>query len=194
MTTKERKSARSLSLSLSGVALAAALALPFSPACVAPQGGGAKSGDANGLKAAPALVLSKVDGSGTLSLADQKGKVVLVDLWATWCTPCISELPHLQDLSEKFGPKDFLMLGVVLESGKPEEVQAFLTEKNIHYTQVMGEDGTKESFGPFLGYPTKYLIDREGRVVKRYFGVRGEEITTDVQKLVETGSLEKTTD
>jgi thiol-disulfide isomerase/thioredoxin len=176
---------------LSSLASIAALGLSLS--CNAPNGGAAKPGGSSALKPAPELVLSKVDGSGTLSLADQKGKVVLVDLWATWCAPCISELPHLQQLAEKFGPDDFLMLGVVLESGDPGEVQAFLNEKNIHYTQVMGEDGTKESFGPFLGYPTKYLIDREGRVVKRYFGVRGEEITADVQKLVETGSLEKTT-
>lgn len=172
---------------------ASVLSLVLSLSCAAPKSEGGKSGESSGLKPAPELVLSKVDGSGTLSLADQKGKVVLVDLWATWCAPCISELPHLQELSEKFGPHDFLMLGVVLESGDPKEVQAFLTEKNVHYTQVMGEDGTKEAFGPFLGYPTKYLIDREGRVVKRYFGVRGDEITSDVQQLIETGSIEKTT-
>jgi thiol-disulfide isomerase/thioredoxin len=176
--------------SLLGIAVISSLGLSLS--CTAPQGGAANSEGSSELKAAPELVLSKVDGTGTLSLADQKGKVVLVDLWATWCAPCISELPHLQALSEKFGADDFLMLGVVLESGDPKEVRDFLTEKNIHYTQVMGEDGTKEAFGPFLGYPTKYLIDREGRVVKRYFGVRGDEITTDVEKLVETGSLEET--
>jgi thiol-disulfide isomerase/thioredoxin len=177
----------------SSLVLAALLAsLGPSLSCAPPPGsgsGGAQSSPSSAAKPAPELVLHKVDGSGTISLADQKGKVVLVDLWATWCAPCISELPHLQELSEKFGPKDFLMLGVVLESGDPQEVEAFLTEKKVHYPQVMGEDGTKEAFGPFLGYPTKYLIDREGRVVKRYFGVRGEEIASDVKKLVETGSL-----
>ena len=53
--------------------------------------------------------------------------------------------------------------------------------------QVFGEDGTKESFGPFLGYPTKYLIDREGLVVKRYFGLVGEELADDVETLIEDG-------
>ncbi|MGH9324394.1 MAG: TlpA family protein disulfide reductase [Vicinamibacteria bacterium] len=159
----------------------------LSSSCNAPEG--AATGGATGTKPAPDLVLQRIDGSGTVSLAEQKGKVVLVDLWATWCAPCISELPHLQALSEKYGPEDFLMLGIVLESGDPEEIQAFIAEKEVRYPQVLGEDGTKESFGPFLGYPTKYLIDREGRVVKRYFGVRGDEIATDVQKLIETGSL-----
>jgi thiol-disulfide isomerase/thioredoxin len=159
--------------------------------CNAPQSGGAASGSAGGsdAKPAPELVLSRVDGSGTLALADQKGKVVLVDLWATWCAPCIKELPHLQALSEKYPSEDFLMLGVVLESGDPKDIQAFIAEKNIRYPQVLGEEGTKESFGPFLGYPTKYLIDRDGRVVKRYFGMVGEELAADVDSLIETGSL-----
>jgi thiol-disulfide isomerase/thioredoxin len=157
--------------------------------CKAPEGGGASAGEAKELKAAPSLVLTKVDGTGSLALSEQKGKVVLVDLWATWCAPCIQELPHLQALSEKFGPEDFLMLGIVLESGDTEEIQEFLSEKQVHYPQVLGEEGTKEAFGPFLGYPTKYLIDRDGRVVKRYFGMVGPELAADVEKLIETGAL-----
>jgi thiol-disulfide isomerase/thioredoxin len=164
----------------------------FALSCVAPEPRKSEDG-ASALKPAPELVLTKVDGSGTISLGEQKGKVVLVDLWATWCAPCISELPHLQALSQKYGPDDFLMLGIVLESGDPEEIQEFLKEKDVRYPQVLGADGTKESFGPFLGFPTKYLIDREGRVVKRYFGVRGDEVLDDVAKLLETGSLDADT-
>jgi thiol-disulfide isomerase/thioredoxin len=160
-------------------------------ACQAPQSGAPAAGKAEELKPAPDLVLSRVDGSGTVSLAENKGKVVLVDLWATWCAPCIKELPHLQALSEKFSSEDFLMLGVVLESGEPQEIQEFIAENEIRYPQVLGEEGTKESFGPFLGYPTKYLIDREGRVVKRYFGMMGDELAADVEKLIETGRLDE---
>jgi len=139
--------------------------------------------------AAPELVLDNVDGSGTVSLAEQQGKVVLVDLWATWCVPCIAELPHLQAMSDELAPDDFMMLGIVLESGEREEVVDFLGEKQVTYTQVMGEEDTGEAFGPFLGYPTKYLIDRDGRVVKRYFGIIGEELRDDVETLIETGEL-----
>jgi thiol-disulfide isomerase/thioredoxin len=179
---------------MKAAAIAALLSGILSLSCNAPPETGSKDsggGDAKELKPAPDLVLTRVDGSGTLALAEQKGKVVLVDLWATWCGPCIKELPHLQTLAEKFGPEDFLMLGVVLESGETEEVQAFIAEKQIRYPQVLGEEGTKESFGPFLGYPTKYLIDREGRVVKRYFGMIGDELADDVEKLIETGSLDE---
>lgn len=139
--------------------------------------------------AAPDLVLSKVDGSGTFSLSEQRGKVVLVDLWATWCVPCIVELPHLQALSDELDPDDFVMVGIVLESGEREEVLEFIEEKNITYTQVMGEDDTGEAFGPFLAYPTKYLIDRDGTVVKRYLGIVGDELADDVKTLLETGAL-----
>jgi thiol-disulfide isomerase/thioredoxin len=173
---------------MKAAAVTALLVGALSLSCKAPEGG---ASGAKELKPAPDLVLPRVDGSGSVSLAEHKGKVVLVDLWATWCAPCIKELPHLQALSEKFGPEEFLMLGIVLESGEPEEIQAFVSEKGIRYPQVLGEEGTKESFGPFLGYPTKYLIDREGRVVKRYFGMIGDELAADVERLIRTGSLEE---
>jgi thiol-disulfide isomerase/thioredoxin len=174
------------------VAAATILISLLAVSCKAPEPAAESAGDAEELKAAPDLVLARVDGNGSLALAEQKGKVVLVDLWATWCGPCIKELPHLQALADKFSPDDFLMLGVVLESGDAEEIQEFIAEKQIRYPQVLGVEGTKESFGPFLGYPTKYLIDREGRVVKRYFGMVGDELASDVEALIRTGSLPET--
>jgi len=139
---------------------------------------------------APDLVLEKVDGSGPYSLADQRGAVVLVDLWATWCAPCLAELPHLQRLADSYDPAEFVMLGIVLESGDREDVHQFLQEQAISYPNVMGEDGTKESFGPFLGYPTKYLISKDGMIMKKYFGIVGESLSDDVQRFLKTGALE----
>ena len=162
------------------------LLVAFYLACKAPP---PPSGGAGELKPAPHLVLTTIDGSETISLAEQKGRVVLADLWATWCAPCIAELPHLQELSDRFGPDDFLMLGIVLESGDASDIQEFMAERKVRYRQVLGEDGTKESFGPFLGYPTKYLIDREGLVVKRYFGMLGDQLASDIENLINTGSL-----
>lgn len=140
-------------------------------------------------KPAPDLVLDRIDGSGSISLAEQRGRVVLVDLWATWCVPCIAELPHLQAMADELGAEDFLMLGVVLESGTVEEIRAFVEDKQISYPMVLGEEDSKESFGPFYGYPTKYLIDREGMVVKRYFGIVGDELADDVETLIATGEV-----
>ncbi len=153
-----------------------------------------KSSGGDEPKPAPDLVLEKINGEGTFSLREQKGKVVLVDLWATWCAPCLSELPHLQKLAESYDPNDFLMVGIVLESGSVDEIRAFLEEKDIHYLNVLGDDHSRDSFGPFLGYPTKYLIDRQNRVVKRYFGIAGDRLYRDVDRLIKTGSLEATED
>jgi cytochrome c biogenesis protein CcmG/thiol:disulfide interchange protein DsbE len=152
--------------------------------------GGASGPGGSEPKLAPPLTLELVDGSGTFSLEAQRGKVVLVDFWATWCAPCISELPHLQELSESYDPEEFAMVGIILESGDQEEILDFIQERSITYPNLLGVDGSKESFGPFLGFPTKYLIDKEGYVVKRYMGVVGDQAVKDVEKLVRTGSLE----
>lgn len=165
-----------------------AVALLTAVGCSEPQPG--RESESKPENAAPDLVLSNLDGSGMVSLAEQEGKVVLVDLWATWCVPCIAELPHLQKMSDELSPDDFMMLGIVLESGEREEIVQFLADKEVTYTQVMGEDDTGEAFGPFLGYPTKYLIDRDGLVVKRYFGIIGDELREDVETLMETGVVE----
>lgn len=159
-----------------------------------PQAAAGDEAPADGKKRAPDLVLQTVDGSDSIALADQRGKVVLVDLWATWCVPCIAELPHLQEMSEQLDADDFLMLGVVLESGERDEIESFLADQDIDYPQVIGEDADRDAFGPFLGYPTKYLIDREGLVVKRYFGIVGEQLAADVETLVQTGVLEEKSD
>ena len=178
--------ARSRPLLLAAPLLVAAL-VPF--ACVPPPGDG--GGPGGGLaEFAPDLTLPRIGEEGRVSLrADGEGKVVLVDLWATWCVPCVAELPHLQELSESLAAEDFLMLGIVLESGDAEEVVPYLAEHGLTYPNVMGSDEARDAFGPFLGYPTKYLIDRDGRLVKRYFGAVGDILNEEIGQLVETGAL-----
>ncbi len=159
-------------------------------ACVAPPPEG--GGPGGGLVAeAPDLNLPTADGTGSVSLrGDGGGKVVLVDLWATWCVPCVAELPHLQKLSESLPEEDFLMLGIVLESGSDEDVAEFVAEHGLTYPNVMGGDSDRDSFGPFLGYPTKYLIGRDGKLVKRYFGAVGDLLDAEIGQLIETGAID----
>ncbi len=172
------------------VLLAPGLALLLA-ACGAPPADG-EGGPAGGVAAeAPNLTLPRADTGEPLGLREAgRDRVVLVDLWATWCVPCVAELPHLQELSTRFADEDFLMLGIVLESGSAEEVAEFVADRGLTYPNVMGSDEARDSFGPFLGYPTKYLVGRDGRILKRYFGPVGEVLDEEIGALIETGVLD----
>lgn len=181
-----RSSPAAIGLTLLGFALAGS-------ACAPPAGDSGGGGAAGGGIAAeaPALTLPRADDGEPLDLREAgAGRVVLVDLWATWCVPCVAELPHLQSLSETFGTEDFLMLGIVLESGSAEDVAEFVAERGLTYPNVMGSDEARDAFGPFLGYPTKYLVDRDGKILKRYFGPVGEVLDEEIGALIETGALD----
>ena len=175
----------------SGVLVALGLALTLLPSCGAPPADG-EGGPAGGIAAeAPDLTLLRADTGEPLSLREAgQDRVVLVDLWATWCVPCVAELPHLEELSTSFASEDFLMLGIVLESGDAEEVAEFVAEKGLTYPNVMGSNEARDSFGPFLGYPTKYLVGSDGRIVKRYFGPVGEVLNEEIGALITTGAID----
>lgn len=160
-------------------------------ACVAPPPEGGSAAGAGLAAETPELILPHVDGSGEMDLrAATEGKVTLVDLWATWCVPCVAELPHLQQLSDDLPAEDFLMLGIVLESGGAEGVAEFIADRDLRYPNVMGSDEARDAFGPFLGYPTKYLIDKDGKLVKRYFGAVGEILDHEIGQLLATGTID----
>ena len=173
------------------IGLAGLLAILFAVTSCGPPPAGSGGGTGGMAAVAPDLTLPKIAADGDVRLrADGAGKVVLVDLWATWCVPCVAELPHLQELSDSLPDDDFLMLGILLESGDAEDVAPFIAEHGLTYPNVMGSDAARDSFGPFLGYPTKYLIDRDGNLVKRYLGAVGDILNEEVGKLIETGSLD----
>ncbi len=103
-------------------------------------------------------------------LSDQKGKVVLMNIWATWCPPCRDETPDLVDLYEKYKDEGYLTLGVSIDEQGESVVRPFMEEFNVTYPMYIDTDGTvMEKYGPTMGIPTTYIIGREGNL--RYFAV-----------------------
>jgi thiol-disulfide isomerase/thioredoxin len=116
----------------------------------------------------------------TVSLSDYKGKVVLVDFWATWCDPCKAEIPELVKLQESLGSKGFVVLGVSMDE-ETETVAPFAKAAKINYPVVFngGERPPKGWVVP--GLPTAYLIGRDGKILQRQFGSKSlKKLTADV--------------
>lgn len=100
---------------------------------------------------------------GRVLTADSlRGRVVLVNVWATWCTPCRVEMPALQQLATRYAPEGVVVLGLSVDRGPPAEVDAFLSERAITYPVAIVDDRTIAAFGGVRGYPTSLLLDRDG--------------------------------
>ncbi len=120
-----------------------------------------------------------------LKLSDLKGKVRLVDFWATWCPPCREEIPGFIDLQKKYGAKGLEVIGVSVDRGGPAVVNAFVKEHGINYTSLMSDAATESAYGGIRSIPTTFLIDREGNIVKKYLGARPvTEFEADIKALL----------
>jgi cytochrome c biogenesis protein CcmG/thiol:disulfide interchange protein DsbE len=116
-------------------------------------------------KPAPPFTLETVDGR-TVSLSDYKGQVVLVNIWATWCPPCVRETPRLIRVYEEFKGQGFVILGVnTTYQDKREAVASFVRDQKITYPVPLDLDGAVGTVYGGRLMPTSYLIDRDGKIV-----------------------------
>jgi thiol-disulfide isomerase/thioredoxin len=139
----------------------------------------------------PLDAVSFVDGEGKpLSLADFRGKVVLLNLWATWCVPCRQEMPTLDRLQAKLGGDDFQVVALSLDQGGLQVVRDFYREIGIQHLQIYLDEQmqTIQSLGAF-GLPVTLLLDREGRELGRKAGAAewdSPEVIEFVQEVIAT--------
>jgi len=106
-----------------------------------------------------------------ISSADLRGKVVLIDFWATWCQPCKKEMPGYQKLADRYGARGFSVIGLKLDiMADTEEPHAFARRLGIHYTLAVATDEVKNKFGGIEGLPITLLYDRKGILRQKIIG------------------------
>jgi cytochrome c biogenesis protein CcmG, thiol:disulfide interchange protein DsbE len=136
---------------------------------------------------APNFTLEDISGK-SLSLSDVKGKVVLVDFWATWCGPCRMSIPELVDLQEKYRGKGLVVVGISVDDEKVSkgELVAFKEKMRINYPILRANDKVYvDYFGRASGFsiPTLFVIDREGKVRNRLVGFEPGVVEKSVRNL-----------
>jgi len=137
-------------------------------------------GDLTG--SAPSLQLADLHGK-QVSLADFKGKVVILDFWATWCPPCKMEIPDFIEIESEFGARGVQIIGVALD--QPGRTREFAESHGMNYPVLVGNDDVAARFGGISGIPTTFIIDRSGRIVQRFEGYRPKQTFVDeVAKLL----------
>ena len=125
------------------------------------------------------------------TLGQYKGKVVLVNFWATWCDPCYIEIPWLMEMQQKYEAKGFTVVGISMDDEGQSAVAPFLAKERfnvngqtlpMNYPIVIGNDEVADKFGGLLGYPTSFLISRDGKIVKKVQGlISYEELTKAIE-------------
>ena len=135
---------------------------------------------------APDFALKDINGK-TVHLSDYRGKVVLLDFWATWCGPCKLEIPWFMQFERKYKDRGFAVLGVSMDDDGWQSVKPFIQDIGVNYRVVMGDERTGDLYGGIEALPTAFLIDREGRVAIQHVGLSSrKEFEDGIEKLLET--------
>jgi thiol-disulfide isomerase/thioredoxin len=134
-------------------------------------------GPANG-SPAPDFTLKTLDGK-EVSLSSMKGKAVMVNFWATWCEPCKIEMPWMVELQDKYRKDGFEIIGVAMDDSDNKEIAAFAKKMNVNYTILKGSEKVADLYGGLDGLPTNFFLDRNGKVIDSFKGLRSESVIVD---------------
>ena len=125
--------------------------------------------------AVPDLIMHDLDGR-SISSADLRGKVTIVNFWATWCPPCRAEIPDLIALQKKYGDR-LQIVGISQDEGSVDGVKRFVAAQQMNYPVVMTTPELEKAFPGVTALPTSFILDREARVVQRHVGLLNPNLT-----------------
>jgi len=143
----------------------------------------------DGELAAPVFSLPDMDGQ-KVDLASFKGKVIVLEFWATWCAPCREEIPVLNQIYRSYKEKGLVVIGISLDRKPPQEVKKFLDGIQVEYPNVMGDEEIFEKYsqlanvGPIRGIPATFIIDRQGQICRKFMGLTEKRILEEALEAV----------
>jgi peroxiredoxin len=137
------------------------------PAAQGGSAGGGQTGAEGTL--APEFTLPDLDGH-SVSLSDFRGKVVVVNFWATWCPPCRAEIPDFVRMQARYRARGLEFVGLSVDAGGARDVRPFAEEQGVNYPMLIADERVANSYGGIVGIPTSFVIDRQGKIVKRFVG------------------------
>jgi len=171
------------------IVVALMLYVGFHLARGSPPGSGAASLGADG-KMAPDFVLQSIDDK-TVRLADFRGKAVLLNFWATWCSPCKIEMPWFVELQRQYGPEGLQVLGVAMDEASKEDIAKFAKDMGVNYPILIGKESVGDAYGGVQFLPTTYFIGRDGKVVAHEFGLKSRsEFEDNIKKALGQGQVQ----
>jgi len=133
---------------------------------------------------APDFTLQSLDGK-TVRLSDFRGKAVLLNFWATWCSPCKIEMPWFVELQKQYGPEGLQVVGVAMDDASTKEIADFAKEMGVNYPVLIGKESVGDAYGGVQFLPENFYIDRNGKVLDRAFGLKGlGEIEDEIKRIV----------
>ena len=132
---------------------------------------------------APDFTLQTLDGK-TIRLSDFRGKVVILNFWATWCEPCKVEMPWFVELQKQYGPAGLQFLGVAMDDASPRDIAGFAHDVGVNYPILLGKEAVGDAYGGVQFLPETFYIDRRGKLVDRAFRLKGRGETEDHVKKV----------
>ena len=144
-------------------------------------------GNVQGVQA-PDFSLVSLDGT-RVKLSDFRGKAVLLNFWATWCSPCRVEMPWFAELQKQYGKDGLVVLGVAMDDSEPATIAKFASEVGVNYAVLLGTNQVSDDYGDLQYLPTTFYIGRNGAIVDKMTGLLGRgEIETAVKKSLDTTS------